>query len=132
MKEWQKIHFNLLIECIINDFNELYKRTLKEHQEIYGVALILDDDALTAYMSVSTFESLNNIHKDEKWLPYEWAIGNDDDDVEKGMGVFVEKHIEYYDKYIAPKFEKGDYEYSGDRDDNLEMFTDGMKRVKIL
>lgn len=130
MKEWQLVNFDLLVDCISNDFTKLYERTMKEHENIYGVALILDDDALTAYMSVSTTESLTNIHKGSKWLPYEWAIGNDDGDVEKGMGYFIDKHIDYYDEFIAPKFEAGDYDYSDDLNDNLEMFNKCMKSAK--
>lgn len=130
MSDWQNRNFNLLVECIVNEFIEIHKRMLNSREEIYGVALILDSDALTVYMSVSTNESLEKDHENIKWVPYEWSIGNDENDVSMGLNFFIEKHIEYYDQNIVPKFSSGNYDYTYDFNENIEMFILGMKCAK--
>lgn len=130
MEHRQLENFEILVNSIINDFIVIYERMRKKNEHIYGTALVLDSDGLTAYMSISTIESLNNIHQGKKWIPYEWAIGNDDGDVKNGINEFIEKHLDYYDEYIAPKFKSGTYDYSKDFEENLEKFTLGMKRAK--
>ncbi|MDM1298330.1 DUF4303 domain-containing protein [Empedobacter falsenii] len=130
MKEWQKQNFDLLVECIKNEFNVLYKRLTKKGKTVYAVTIITDYDGLTAYFMASTLESLKKKHKDSKWVPYCWMIRNDDGDVKLGLNEFVDKHLDYYDEYIVPRFADGNYDYSHDFNDNIEMFTLAMKAAK--
>lgn len=130
MKEWQNKNFDLLVECITNEFNVLYKRLTKKGKTVYAVTLITDDDGLTAYFMASTLESLKKKHKGLKWVPYAWMYGNDDGDAKPGLNEFVDEHLEYYDEYIVPKFADENYDYSQDFQDNIEMFMLAMKAAK--
>ena len=130
MQDWQKQNFDLLVESIVNEFIVLYTYLTKKGKTVYGVTIVTDYDGLTAYMMASTLESLKKKHKGSKWVPYGWMIGNDDGDVELGLNKFVKKHIEYYDDHIVPRFADGNYDYSNDFNDNIEMFMLGMKSAK--
>lgn len=130
MQEWQNKNFEFLVQSIVNEFNVLYTRLTKKGKTVYAVSIITDYDGLTAYFMASTKESLKRKHKGLKWVPYQWIFGNDDGDVEDGLDEFVDKHLEYYDHHIVPRFASGDYDYSPDFNDNIAMFTQAMKAAK--
>jgi hypothetical protein len=131
MKEWQKIHFNLLVDSIIDEYHTINSAMKLKNKHIYGVALITDSDGLTAYFCASTLESLHKKHKGLKWVPYGWQITNKEDAVKKNsLPYFAKKHIDYYNEFIVPRFSNSDYDYSSDFLDNIEMFTLAMKVAK--
>lgn len=130
MQDWQKHNFDLLVESIVNEFTVLYTYLTKKEKTVYGITIVTDSDGLTAYMMASTLESLKKKQKGLKWVPYGWMIGNDDGDVKQGLNEFADKHIDYYDDHIAPRFADGNYDYINDFNDNIAMFMLGMKSAK--
>ncbi|MCA5005235.1 DUF4303 domain-containing protein [Sphingobacterium bovistauri] len=126
---WHEENVLTLKTAIINDFEFLFHYMQKKKQHIYGFALILDDDVLTAYSVVSTTESLKKIHKNREWNAEEWCLGIEEEDVAFGLNKFTDILINYYDESIAPLFQKG-FDYEPIRQKSLQLYTIAMQLAK--
>ncbi|WP_353171842.1 DUF4303 domain-containing protein [Acinetobacter rudis] len=131
MMDWHKKHLDLLSAVIVNEFLFWYEKIKNKNDSIYAVALILDEDALTAYLAVSTWESLNDKHEGNKWEPSEWLYTVDDGDVFNDLNSFVKLMIKHYDEDVIPLYEKG-FDYNEERQRNLWMYTEVLKEAKLI
>lgn len=129
MDVWHKEILNDLSEAIISEFNLLFQKFEAKQDNIYAVALVLDDDALTAYMTVSSLKSLEDKHKDSKWEPSEWVYTLNDGELENGIDSFVSKMLQHYNDEIVPKFQNG-FDYTVEREKNLKLYVEGMFEAK--
>lgn len=129
LEHWHEENLSTLINSIINDFNALYHLLTKKKQNIYGFALVLDDDCITAYSAVSTKESLKKLHENKEWDAPEWCWCLSDGDVKEGLHHFVELLLNHYRNNIAPLFKQG-FEYAPERQKNLQLFTEAMHLAK--
>ncbi|MBB1140740.1 DUF4303 domain-containing protein [Myroides sp. WP-1] len=126
---WYDAHLIDLKTAIINEFEYLYHFLQKKKQQVYGFALILDSDCLTAYAAVSTQQSLKKLHKNCEWIAEEWCYVSDEEDVVYGLSNFADTLIDFYDAQIVPLFQKG-FDYEPIQQKNLALFTEAMKEAK--
>ncbi|NHB59578.1 DUF4303 domain-containing protein [Acinetobacter sp. 194] len=111
MNNWYDNNLKLLSNSITNEVQYLNDWIKGKNDSIYGVSIILDDDALTGYISVSTYKSLENIHKTIKWDAQQWTYTLTNDDITDGIDVFNKLAIERYKHEIIKKFKDGfDYD----------------------
>lgn len=129
MKEWQQNNLELLMECIINEITYLFHYLKEKEDEIYAVSLILDSDALTAYLAVSTYESLKNKHKKKKWNSEEWLFTITDHTIEPNLDTFTKVMVTRYREDLVPQFKNG-FKYADEKKSNVEMYTEGLKQAK--
>jgi len=126
---WYDAHLIELKTAIINEFDYLYHFLQKKKQQLYGFALILDADCLTAYAAVSTQQSLKKLHKNCEWVAEEWCYVSDEEEIVYGLSTFIDTLIDFYDAQIVPLFQEG-FDYEPIQQKNLTLFTKAMKEAK--
>lgn len=131
MKDWQKAHIEPLKTAIINEFTFLFNYFEKKSDVIYAVALILDSDAITAYMAGSSLKSLEDKHKGKKWEETEWVYGVEtDNNVKNDMESFCKLTIKHYDEDIIPQYQTPNFDFEEEVKNNIQMFSEAMKQAK--
>ncbi|MDQ9011141.1 DUF4303 domain-containing protein [Acinetobacter gerneri] len=131
MDSWHKKHVDVLSEAIVNEFSYLFEKINNKKDSIYAAALILDDDILTAYLAVSTKESLDNKHKGYKWDPSEWIITVDDNIISNDLNSFIRLMIKHYDEEIVPLYQNG-FNYEAEKLNNLWLYTSALMKAKNI
>lgn len=126
---WYDVHWVDLKTAIINEFDYLYHFLQKKKQQLYGFALILDADCLTAYAAVSTEQSLKKLHKNCEWDAEEWCYVSDEEEIVYGLSTFIDTLIDFYDAQIVPLFQEG-FDYEPIQQKNVALFTKAMKEAK--
>lgn len=127
---WHDNNLQLLRNSIVNEVLYLNNWVQGKNDKIYAVSVILDDDALTGYIAVSTDKSLENIHKEIKWDAQQWTYTLTNDDISDGIDVFNKLAINRYRNEIIPKFKEG-FSYDTELSNNIKMFTIALKMAKL-
>lgn len=130
MSNWHDNNIELLSNSIVNEVQYLNGWVKGKNDKLYGVSVILDDDALTGYIAVSTDKSLENIHKKIKWDAQQWTYTLTNNDISDGIDVFNKLAIERYRNEIIPKFKEG-FDYSIELSNNIKMFILALKKAKL-
>ncbi|ELY2498621.1 DUF4303 domain-containing protein [Cronobacter muytjensii] len=127
MDSWHNYQQEVLNLLIQQEFSALHEKY--QDDEIYAVVLVLDDDALSSYMAISTKESLEKMHKGIEWQGYAWVQGFFDDNDDAGVRSFTTIMMEHYNENILPLMPEG-YDFDEERKRNIALFTYAMKDAK--
>lgn len=128
MIKWQDKQLSILSNCIFNEIEYWLNKVASENVKLYGVSLILDDDALTVYMAVGSELSGD---AQGKWSADEWMMALIDDSIlaKEGMGHFNQLAMQHYNEQVEPLF-ADDFDYEEERQRNIAMYTQALKNVK--
>ncbi|EOL8972442.1 TPA: DUF4303 domain-containing protein [Cronobacter dublinensis] len=127
MDSWHNYQQKVLNILIQQEFSALYEKY--QDDEVYAVVLVLDDDALSSYMAISTKESLEKIHKGIEWEGYSWVLGFFDDNDDVGVRSFTTIMMEHYNESILPLLPEG-YDFDKERERNINLYISAMKKAK--
>ncbi|EOY5384333.1 DUF4303 domain-containing protein [Cronobacter dublinensis] len=127
MDSWHNYQQKILNLLIQQEFSALHEKY--QDDEIYAVVLVLDDDALSSYMAISTKESLEKIHKGIEWEGYSWVLGFFDDNDDVGVRSFTTIMMEHYNESILPLLPEG-YNFDEERERNINLYISAMKKAK--
>ncbi|EOV8837314.1 DUF4303 domain-containing protein [Cronobacter dublinensis] len=127
MDSWHNYQQEVLNLLIQQEFSALYEKY--QDDEIYAVVLVLDDDALSSYMAISTKVSIKNMHKGIEWTGYSWVLGFFDDNDDVGVRSFTTIMMERYNETILPLLPEG-YDFDEERERNIDLYISAMKKAK--
>ncbi|EOW6745127.1 DUF4303 domain-containing protein [Cronobacter dublinensis] len=127
MDSWHNYQQKVLNLLIQQEFSALHEKY--QDDGIYAVVLVLDDDALSSYMAISTKESLEKIHKGIEWEGYSWVLGFFDDNDDVGVRSFTTIMMEHYNESILPLLPEG-YDFDEERERNINLYISAMKKAK--
>lgn len=127
MDSWHNYQQKVLNLLIQQEFSALHEKY--QDDEIYAVVLVLDDDAISSYMAISTKESLEKIHKEIEWEGYSWVLGFFDDNDDVGVRSFTTIMMEHYNESILPLLPEG-YDFDEERERNINLYISAMKKAK--
>ncbi|ELY2861683.1 hypothetical protein [Cronobacter sakazakii] len=127
MDSWHNYQQEVLNLLIQQEFSALYEKY--QDDVIYAVVLVLDDDALSSYMAISTKVSIENMHKGIEWQGYSWVLGFFDDNDDAGVRSFTTIMMEHYNEDILPLLPEG-YDFDPERGRNINLYVSAMKKAK--
>ncbi|EOE5506889.1 hypothetical protein ACKJUJ_002260 [Cronobacter sakazakii] len=127
MDSWHNYQQEVLNLLIQQEFSALYEKY--QDDLIYAVVLVLDDDALSSYMAISTKVSIENMHKGIEWQGYSWVLGFFDDNDDVGVRSFTTIMMEHYNEDILPLLPEG-YDFDPERGRNINLYVSAMKKAK--
>ncbi|WP_372403307.1 DUF4303 domain-containing protein [Acinetobacter piscicola] len=132
MEQWHKDRLENLTLGIINEF-EYLKPKVAKNDSFYAVALITDEDVMTAFLAISSQNDyLKNANPygywGDRWSAVEWAIAIRSDDIKGGISdLYLPQMYKYFEEIIEPK----DDDYEEDRNNFIELYTEALKCAKL-